>query len=149
MHPWVMSLLARPYRCWSPEEIAEFNIAEVCESVRWENSKSLHKPNIKKHQKARMKRDKNDVWFLFSHFIDSWYPRLPDKWRFVTLETRKKTVAGWDLFGLGRYFEHLPGGAEGPRYFWLEYVGIETAPVQRWPIQKHYFWSLYFIMSWH
>ena len=40
--------LARPYRCRSPEEIAEFNIAEVCESVCWENSKSLYKPNIKK-----------------------------------------------------------------------------------------------------
>ena len=88
--------LARPYRCRSPEEIAEFNIAEVCESVCWENSKSLYKPSIKKLEWKGVR------FQPFYGFF--WYPRLADKWHFVTLETRQKTrrrlrfVWAWEKF---------------------------------------------------
>ena len=122
----------------------------MCESACWENSKSLHKPNIKKHQKARMKRDKNDVWFLFSHFMDSWYPRLPDKWRFITLETRKKTVAGWDLFGLGRYFWTPSWRCRRAEIFLVGICWNWNCPSPTMAYSKASFLEfLYIIMSWH
>ena len=66
---------ARRYRCWSPEEIAEFNIAEACESVCWRIPNPFAN-RISRSWEARMKRDETDVWFVFSYFMDSF--GIPD-----------------------------------------------------------------------
>ena len=114
MHPWVISFFCEA-----------LSLPEPWRNCRIQHSRGVwismlgefQIPLQTEYQEARMKRGEKRCLVRFQPFFEFlWYPRLPDKWRFVTLETRKKTVAGWDLFGLGRYFEHLPGGAEGPRY---------------------------------
>ena len=93
--------LARPYRCRSPEEIAEFNIAEVCESVCWENSKSLYKPNIKKLEWKGAKT----MFGSFSAIF--WIPLVSQTPRQMTLcyprdekknGRRLRLVWAWEIF---------------------------------------------------
>ena len=93
--------LARPYRCRSPEEIAEFNIAEVCESVCWENSKSLCKPNIKKLEWKGAKT----MFGSFSAIF--WIPLVSQTPRQMTLcyprdekknGRRLRLVWAWEIF---------------------------------------------------